>query len=171
MRQDYRWILEQAFKRVGLNEDAERHLRDILLEAEGQFPEQGLEERTDEAPQDTLYEAQLTRFHTIRCPGAVHEGDPDSALHGRVLISQREHLLIPQEGQVSRDPLHPSSHWLQCGHYIGGNGFDYSMPCDVLKDMPGGRVKIRVYGNRYWGGSSARIRYVSKWRVRVRKGS
>ena len=44
MREDYRWILEQTFKRVGLDEDAERRFRDILLEAEGQFPEPVLSE-------------------------------------------------------------------------------------------------------------------------------
>jgi len=70
---------------------------------------------------------------------------------------------------MSRGALHPSTHWLTCRHQICRNGFDYQMPCDVLKEMPGGRVKVRVYGNRYWGGSRSRIRYVSKYRVKERK--
>lgn len=71
---------------------------------------------------------------------------------------------------MSRRPdLHPSTHWLSCTHVFCRARVDYSMPCDVLKDMSGGRVKIRVYGERWKGGSRERIRYVPRWRVRVRK--
>lgn len=66
--------------------------------------------------------------------------------------------------------LHPSTHWLRCRHVIGSAEYTYSMPCDVIKEMPGMRLKIRVYGNRCWGGNRSRIRYVPRSRVRSREG-
>lgn len=39
------------------------------------------------------------------------------------------------------------------------------MYCDVLKTMPDGRKKVRVYGERYHRSSGSRIRYVEAGRV------
>lgn len=41
------------------------------------------------------------------------------------------------------------------------------MPCVLLKTMPDGRVKIRVFGDRDWKNTQhlSRIRYVSANRV------
>jgi len=41
------------------------------------------------------------------------------------------------------------------------------MDCIVLKEMPGWRLKILVFGDRYWrhNKNRKRIRYVGKWRV------
>ena len=65
-----------------------------------------------------------------------------------------------------------TSHWLRCAHCIGkGRRFEYDMPCILLKDMPDGkRVKVQVFGDRFWKGTSyvSRIRYVSSDRVRPR---
>lgn len=65
--------------------------------------------------------------------------------------------------------LHHSTHWLKCSHQIAQNGYDYRMACDIIKKMKDGRLKIRVYGNRVWGGNNSRIRYVNPWRVSVRE--
>ena len=59
------------------------------------------------------------------------------------------------------------THLLRCAHQVGRNRTEYQMPCVILKKMPGQRVKIRVFGERFWAGRDARsrIRYVSKSRV------
>ena len=64
--------------------------------------------------------------------------------------------------------LHKSTHWLSCRHQIARNGYDYQMPCDIIKTMPDGRLKILVYGYRVWGGDNTRIRYVQPDRVSIR---
>lgn len=60
-----------------------------------------------------------------------------------------------------------AKHFLGCRHQIGQNGFDYSMPCDILKTMPDGRLKVRVWGDRYWSRDKHknRIRYVEAYLV------
>lgn len=65
--------------------------------------------------------------------------------------------------------LHESTHWLKCRHQIGRNGYDYYMPCNVLKNMSGGKLKIEVFGFMAKGGNGRRIRYVYKYRVRIRE--
>lgn len=61
-----------------------------------------------------------------------------------------------------------AKHRLRCRHQIGANGFDYQMPCEILKTMPDGRLKIQVFGDRYWKGRRhvSRIRYVHAFRVK-----
>ena len=61
--------------------------------------------------------------------------------------------------------LHNSTHWLKCRQQICANGYDYHMACNILKKMPDGRLKVEVFGNRCWGGSRSRIRYVWPHRV------
>lgn len=66
--------------------------------------------------------------------------------------------------------LHPNrpEHWagihvLKCTHSLNSRSkIDYLMYCDVLKKMPGDRLKIRVYGNRYVSTEGSRIRYVDR---------
>lgn len=62
------------------------------------------------------------------------------------------------------------STWLRCSHCVGVNCKEYLMKCDVLKAMPDGRVKIKVYGDRYWkpvegGEVKTSIRYVDSYRI------
>ena len=60
-------------------------------------------------------------------------------------------------------------HRLKCRHAQNSRvGRDYYMDCIIIKEMPGNRVKILVFGDRYWPGndSKKRIRYVDKDRVR-----
>ena len=64
--------------------------------------------------------------------------------------------------------IHDSSHWLTCHHQIGYNRTTYRMACNLLKRVPSGRVKIQVFGNRYWGGSKSYVRYVDAFRVKLR---
>lgn len=66
--------------------------------------------------------------------------------------------------------MEPSSydearHLLACRHQICRNGRDYYMRCDILKVMPDGRLKVRVWGDRYWKSEKNRIRYVEASRV------
>jgi len=62
-----------------------------------------------------------------------------------------------------------AKHVLWCRHAIGKNGRDYEMRCEILKTMPDGRLKIRVFGERYWWDRRhvSRIRYVDSNRVSV----
>ena len=54
-------------------------------------------------------------------------------------------------------------HVLKCTHSLNSRSkIDYLMYCDVLKKMPAGRLKIRVYGNRYVSTEGSRIRYVDR---------
>lgn len=43
----------------------------------------------------------------------------------------------------------------------------YTMPCHILKAMPDGRLKVLVFGDRYWKGREhvQRVRYVEASRV------
>lgn len=61
-----------------------------------------------------------------------------------------------------------TTHLLKCRHQIGANGFDYTMPCNILKKIPGGRLKIEVFGDRYWKDNSGKrsVRYVYCFRVK-----
>lgn len=56
---------------------------------------------------------------------------------------------------------------LSCRHAIGTHGKNYTMDCIPLKEMPDGRLKILVFGNRYWKGhdNKKQIRYVKSYRV------
>lgn len=56
-------------------------------------------------------------------------------------------------------------HFLKCKHCIGRNTTYYAMYCDVIKEMPDGRIKLKVYGDRYWHTDSVKYRYVESWRV------
>lgn len=60
-----------------------------------------------------------------------------------------------------------ATHLLLCRHAVGRNGKDYVMRCHVLKTMPDGRLKLRVYGERYWKDTEHKVsvRYVEPWRV------
>ncbi len=64
-----------------------------------------------------------------------------------------------------------ATHFLSCRHAIGLHGYDYTMRCHVLKNMPDGyRVKILVFGDRYWKGKEhiRRVRYVDRTRLTKR---
>jgi len=63
------------------------------------------------------------------------------------------------------------NHLLKCKHCVGSNCKQYYMVCDILKRMPDGRLKVKVYGDRYWRDSTniTKIRYVEAWRVTPRE--
>ena len=65
-----------------------------------------------------------------------------------------------------------ATHRLSCRHAIGLSGLDYYMDCIILKRMPNYRLKILVFGDRYWkrDKDKKRIRYVDESRVKP-KGS
>lgn len=57
-------------------------------------------------------------------------------------------------------------HLLACAHQIGRNRQEYFMKCEIIKEMPGDRLKIKVFGDRFWKGSDKiSVRYVSANRV------
>jgi hypothetical protein len=61
-----------------------------------------------------------------------------------------------------------TTHLLSCSHAFNQRSrYDYFMPCIILKKMPGQRLKIRVFGDRYWNYNHDKnyIRYVSISRV------
>lgn len=52
-------------------------------------------------------------------------------------------------------------HLLKCTHSLNSKSkIHYLMYCDVLKEMLGGRLKIKVYGKRYRSIEGEKIRYV-----------
>ncbi|AWI51398.1 hypothetical protein DDU33_07820 [Actinobacillus porcitonsillarum] len=53
---------------------------------------------------------------------------------------------------------------LECTHCLGRAYIDYLMYCNFIKDMPDGRVKIKVFGSRF-SMTGSRIRYVDKTRI------
>lgn len=64
-----------------------------------------------------------------------------------------------------------ATHNLRCSHSIGSKSHKaYMMRCHVLKEMPNGRLKILVFGNRNWKDQEhvCRVRYVDAYRVRER---
>lgn len=60
-----------------------------------------------------------------------------------------------------------ATHLLKCRHVLGHGVTNYRMRCHVLKAMDDGRLKVRVYGNRYWKGKDdvVQVRYVDSDRV------
>lgn len=66
-----------------------------------------------------------------------------------------------------------ATHFLSCRHAIGSGGKYYQMRCHILKTMPDGRLKLRVYGDRYWKGTDhiVKIRYVESYKVEVIRGT
>lgn len=62
-----------------------------------------------------------------------------------------------------------AKHLLSCSHCIGVNCREFDMKCEVLKELPGDRLKVRVFGDLYWKNTEQkhRIRYVEAHRVRV----
>lgn len=65
-----------------------------------------------------------------------------------------------------------ATHLLSCAHAIGRSRKEYKMRCHILKTMDDGRIKILVFGERYWKDKEhiSQIRYVSKWRITKRDG-
>ena len=61
-----------------------------------------------------------------------------------------------------------STHKLSCKQGLCRGRIDYWMACIVLKEMPNNRLKILVFGERYWKReeNKKQIRYVDKFRVK-----
>lgn len=68
--------------------------------------------------------------------------------------------------------LKNATHRLSCAHQMCRNPKTYySMPCNIVKQMPGHRLKIVVYGLLWNPRQGKRIRYVDAYRVRDIKPS
>lgn len=63
-----------------------------------------------------------------------------------------------------------ATHELACTHCCRWEKH-YMMPCHILKQMPGDRLKVLVFGERNWKGRDhiSRVRYVEAHRVHVRR--
>ena len=71
----------------------------------------------------------------------------------RLTMTRRIYSDQPQNWQ--------GQHLLKCTHSLNlKSKIHYLMYCDVLKKMPGGRLKIKVYGERYRSIEGEKIRYV-----------
>lgn len=69
---------------------------------------------------------------------------------------------------MNLDPydMKDATHLLKCRHSMGGNGFDYTMPCIILGRTKSRKLKIIVFGERWHKqGYNKRIRYVPPWQV------
>lgn len=61
-----------------------------------------------------------------------------------------------------------ATHYLRCRHVLGHGVTNYRMRCHVIKTMGDGRLKVQVYGERYWNDErrkKVKIRYVDAYRV------
>lgn len=61
-----------------------------------------------------------------------------------------------------------ATHFLRCRHVLGHGIKNYRMRCHVIKTMGDGRLKVQVYGERYWNDerrNKTKIRYVDAYRV------
>lgn len=57
-------------------------------------------------------------------------------------------------------------HYLTCTHNLNSQSYiNYLMYCNVIKRMPGGRLKVKVFGYRWTKSDGCRIRYVDKYSV------
>jgi len=62
-----------------------------------------------------------------------------------------------------------ATHKLSCSHAFNEKSrYDYWMDCIVLKRMPNNRLKILIFGERYWKyhDDKKQIRYVDEDRVK-----
>ena len=60
---------------------------------------------------------------------------------------------------------------LRCSHWTGKGYIYYTMPCIVLGKTKSGKIKVVVFGERFWKGRKnvKRIRYVEPERVKVKE--
>lgn len=61
------------------------------------------------------------------------------------------------------------THLLKCSHAFNSRSrYDYFMKCIILKEMPHDRLKILVFGERYWKFKEhkSHIRYIDSNRVK-----
>lgn len=57
-------------------------------------------------------------------------------------------------------------HYLTCTHSLNSRShINYLMHCNVIKEMPGDRLKIKVFGYRWTKSDGYKIRYVDEYRV------
>lgn len=42
------------------------------------------------------------------------------------------------------------THYLLCRHCVGTHCREYEMPCNILGRTKSGKLKIEVFGERYW---------------------
>ena len=59
------------------------------------------------------------------------------------------------------------THYLTCIHTLNSRShIDFLMYCNILKKMPDGRLKVRVFGYRWSNVRGEKIRYINSYRVR-----
>lgn len=65
----------------------------------------------------------------------------------------------------------PGTCLLRCSHNLGGTERPYNMNCDIVRPMADGRLKIKVYGERYWRDRYDKVsyRYVEPGRISPKK--
>jgi len=69
---------------------------------------------------------------------------------------------------VNELTVNDATHDLRCSHCIGKIRMPYTMKCLILKDMDHERVKLLVFGDRYWINTdhTKRVRYLPEWRIK-----
>ena len=63
------------------------------------------------------------------------------------------------------------THYIECRHQIGRNGYDYTMRCALLGMTKSGNAKILLFGERAWKNFANKrsIRYIAFSRLRELK--
>jgi len=64
---------------------------------------------------------------------------------------------------LSSYDISQATHKLQCAHCIGRQRHNYTMPCIVMGKTKSHKLKIVVFGDRYWKNTDhvKRVKYVS----------
>jgi hypothetical protein len=72
-------------------------------------------------------------------------------------------------GQESEFNVTAATHWLECRHCLGRNITRYNMKAAVLGETASGKVKVLVFGHRFWKETEhiKRVRYVPKHRLKA----
>ena len=70
--------------------------------------------------------------------------------------------------ELNKYTIKDATHLLKCCHAINPNRIYYVMNCIVLKKTKAGKLKVLVFGDRYWKGheDKKQIRYVNEFKVK-----
>lgn len=72
---------------------------------------------------------------------------------------------------IENSTFEDATHYINCAHAIGTSRKEYRMRCIPLKITKKGKVKILLFGERYWmsNRTKKRVMYVPRWKVKPMK--
>lgn len=69
--------------------------------------------------------------------------------------------------EIENITIKDATHYIWCCHCIGNSRKDYTMKCLPLSKTKSGKVKVLVFGDRYWKNKDdiKKIRYVENYKL------